>query len=200
MHLQFGAGTLAVGALDAGTDALTTMRYDGPANLRPEASYRVRDGVGELNYLSGRDTDGQWRGLPVIIHSDNATVRMQLAGEVQLALNFEVGAGESDLDLTDLRVTNMHLQSGAASSRIRLPRTAGFTAVTIAGEVGEVSVEIPTGVAADIHVSGGIGGRDVDRTRFQSLGGGHYRSPNYDTAANRVDLHANLGVGQLTIN
>jgi hypothetical protein len=31
-------------------------------------------------------------------------------------------------------------------------------------------------------------------------GGGHYRSPGYDTAANRVELHAILGVGQLTIN
>src|SRR5215210_7109904 len=34
-HVQFNAGTLTVGALDAGADSLATMRYEGPASLRP---------------------------------------------------------------------------------------------------------------------------------------------------------------------
>jgi hypothetical protein len=82
------------------------------------------------------------------------------------------------------------LEPDVVITDIRLPQSAGFTAGTIAGGVGKVSVEIPAGVGADIHVTVGIDGRDVDRTRFQSLGGGDYRSLGYDTAANRVELHA----------
>jgi len=31
------------------------------------------------------------------------------------------------------------------------------------------------------------------------MGGGHYRSPDYETAPNRVDLHIELGIASLTI-
>jgi hypothetical protein len=40
----------------------------------------------------------------------------------------------------------------------------------------------------------------VDQGRFRSLGGGHYRSHDYETTANRVELRANLGVGRLIVN
>jgi hypothetical protein len=103
------------------------------------------------------------------------------------------------MDLTGLRVTDVHLPSGVAPSRFACPRAPASPRAQSPPELAK-SVEIPTGVAADIHVSGGIDGRDVDRTRFQSPEGGHYRSHGYDTAANRVELHAILGVGQLTIN
>jgi hypothetical protein len=199
-HLQFNAGTLTVDALDDGADMLAMMRYNGPANLRPEPSYRVRGGIGELGYVAGRDAEGRLLGLPVVIHGENASMHLRLAQDVPLALTLEFGAGESDLDLTGLRVTNVDLQSGAGRSRILLPESAGLTVVTVSGGVGQVALQIPTGVAADIQVSGGIGSREVDQVRFRSLGGGHYRSPDYETAANRVELRANLGVGELIVN
>jgi hypothetical protein len=199
-HLQFNAGSLTVGTLEDGADMLATMRYDGPANLRPEPSYRVRDGVGELGYVAGREAEGQLLGLPVVIHGENASMHLQLAQDVPHALSHEFGAGESHLDLTSLRVTNVNLQSGAGRSLIRLPRAPGLTVVTISGGVQQVALQIPTGVAADIQVSGGIGSREVDQVRVPPLGGGHYRSPEYETGANRVELRANLGLGQLILN
>jgi hypothetical protein len=125
-HIQFNAGTLTVGALEAGVGTLATMRYEGPVNLRPEPAYRVRDGLGDLSYVAGRDAGGKPLGLPVVIHGDNASMHLQLARDVPLALSLEFGAGESDLDLTGLRVTNLDLHSGAARIRIRLPESAGL--------------------------------------------------------------------------
>jgi hypothetical protein len=198
-HVQFNAGTLSVGALDAGADTLATMQYDGPANLRPEPSYRVRAGLGELEYVAGRDAEGQLLALPIVIHGENASMHLRLARDIPLALSVEFGAGESDLDLTGIRVTNVDLHSGAGRSRVRMPDSAGQTVGTISGGIGEVALQIPTGVAADIYISGGIGSREVDQVRFPSLGGGHYRSPDYETVANRVELRANVGVGKLIV-
>jgi hypothetical protein len=76
-----------------------------------------------------------------------------------------------------------------------LPESAGLTAVTVSGGVGAVALEIPPGVAADIHVSGDIGNREVDQVRVWPFGRGHYRSFDYGTTANRVELRATLGVG-----
>jgi len=37
------------------------------------------------------------------------------------------------------------------------------------------------------------------RDRFQPLGNGRYRSVDYDTAANRVQMHLELGIGDLVV-
>jgi hypothetical protein len=52
-------------------------------------------------------------------------------------------------------------------------------------------------VAARITLDTGIGGVEV-LGNFQRQGN-HYISPDYDTAANRVDLTASSGIGTITI-
>jgi hypothetical protein len=123
-------------------------------------------------------------------------MRLQLARDVPLALNLEFGAGESDLDLTGLRVTNMDLQSATARSPIRLPESAKAQADDL-WRRRRGRRRDSRRVVADILVSGGVGNRKVDQVRFRSLGGGHYRSFDYETAANRVEPIASLGVGSV---
>ena len=65
--------------------------------------------------------------------------------------------------------------------------------------VAELDIEVPTGVAADIVVTTGLGGRHIDTARFQSLGNGRYRSPDYATATNRVEMQLELGIGDLSV-
>ena len=59
--------------------------------------------------------------------------------------------------------------------------------------------EIPPEVAADIQVSGVVDARSIDEARFRPLGGGRYRSPDYETAANRAELETQLGAANLTV-
>jgi hypothetical protein len=40
-----------------------------------------------------------------VIHNESASMRPQLARNVPVAVSVEIGAGESDLDLTSLRVS-----------------------------------------------------------------------------------------------
>jgi hypothetical protein len=114
-----------------------------------------------------------------------------------LVLNVEAGASDSMLDLSALQVTHLDLQTGVADTRVRLPQAAGHTSVSVHGGVTDLSFEVPQGVAADIQVSDGLASRHIDERRFRRIGTGHYRSADYETATNRVDMRytQNLWIG-----
>ena len=197
VRLQFGAGQLTLGALDSRDGSVAKATYDGPAEYLPEPTYRVRDGVGELAYVI-RDTNEV--RLPFVGRArDAARMDVQLAPAVPMTLDIEAGAAESRLDLSALQITRLDLQTGVANTRVRLPEAAGRTAVSLKGGVTDVRLDVPQGVAADIQVSDGLAGRQIDERRFRPMGGGHYRSPEYDTAPNRIDLHIELGLASLII-
>jgi len=195
VRLQFGAGDLNVGALESDDRNIATASFSGPANYAPEPTYRVRDNVGELAYLV-RDVKF---GLPFFRGDEHARMSVRLARNTPLALGIEAGAADSSIDLSALQVTHLDLQTGVADTRVRLPETAGLTSVVVQGGITDLTVEVPQGVAADIRVSSGMASRQIDERRFLPLGGGHYRSADYDTATNRVDMDINLGLATLRI-
>jgi hypothetical protein len=198
MRLEFGAGDLTLGALDGRADTLATMAFQGPADERPAATYRVRDGVGELAYTVSRD--GSRLSFPFVGPGrDHSNMHLLLARGVPIALDIQAGAADSTIDLTGLRVTQLNLQTGAADTTVRLPEAAGITTVSARGGISDLTFEVPRGVAADIQLSGGMNAREIDLTRFRSLGDGHYRSPDFETAANRVVLNVDLGIATLTV-
>jgi hypothetical protein len=121
-----------------------------------------------------------------------------LSSEIPLALDFDTGAGEAQLDLSDLQVTDLRLDTGASSTNLTLPANAGHTRVKISAGAASITVRVPSGVAARIRAAGGLSSINIDRDRFPREGG-VYRSPDYDTAENRVDLDIDTGVGSINV-
>jgi hypothetical protein len=195
VRLQFGAGELNIAALDPGSGNLATATFAGPASQAPEPTYRVHDNFGELEYLV-RDVK---LGLPLVRSDEPTRMTVQLARNAPLALNVEAGAADSVLDLSALHVTHLDLRTGVASTRVLLPQTAGRTSVAVHGGVADLTFEVPRGVAADIRVSDGMASRQIDEQRFRAVGTGHYRSADYDTATNRVDMEIELGIATLSV-
>jgi uncharacterized integral membrane protein len=119
--------------------------------------------------------------------------------DVILALDFETGANESRIDLTDLKVTDLRLQSGASSTDLILPADAGYTRVHIETGAASFNIHVPIGVAARVKVGGALSSVNVDRTRFPKQGG-FYQSSDYDSAANKTDIVVQIGVGSVTVS
>lgn len=121
-----------------------------------------------------------------------------LARDVPISLDFETGASESFIDLSELRVSDVRLKSGASSTRLTLPANAGFTRASIETGAAAVRVEIPSGVAAQIRAHSGLASVTVDTQRFPR-NGDVYQSPDYDGAANKVELRIETGVGSVDV-
>ena len=121
-----------------------------------------------------------------------------LNGEIPLSLDLETGASDTRLDLADLRVTDLRLQTGASATDLTLPANAGHTRAEIRAGAASVTIRVPSGVAARIRVGGGLAGITVDKSRFPRMGD-VYQSPDYDTAPNKVDVDVETGVGSIDV-
>ena len=71
---------------------------------------------------------------------------------------------------------------------------------TVRAESGAASLtfEVPSGVAARIRTRMAIGSTQIDQARFPSTAGG-YESPDFATAANRVEIDLQGGVGSVRV-
>jgi cell wall-active antibiotic response 4TMS protein YvqF len=182
VKIQFGAGTLVTGRSAAGN--LVDGTFDGGVVHRQHGPGRV-----ELQ----QDTS---YGVPWLDKRSDWTVG--LTGDVPLDLEVQTGAARAMLDLADLRVRSVKLQSGASDTRMRLPRTAGMTLVKASAGAASLTIEVPTGVAARIRTNMALGSSRIDESRFPRSAAG-YESPDFGTNANRADIDLSGGVGSITV-
>jgi hypothetical protein len=199
--VRFGAGQLVVGPIEQPrVNALALMNYQGPPQLAPQPRYTpVNGGVGQLEYqTSGRDGPNF---LPFGNgHTDAATLNLNLAPGVPItSLNVQTGATDARLDLSNLRVNTLDMSIGAATTFVRFPEAAGLTTAHISGGASTINLEIPPGVAAQIQHHGGLTTLNVDQSRFPQVNESTFRSPDYDTAQNKVDLNLETGVTTISI-
>lgn len=124
---------------------------------------------------------------------------VQLNPNVPLTLEFETGANQNILDLSQLQATSVVLRTGASATELTLPAGAGLTEVEVHAGLAAVNIHVPLGVAARIRGKMGLAALEVDRTRFQPSGEG-YESPDFATAANRVLLRVEGGLGEVTVS
>jgi hypothetical protein len=195
--VRFGAGQLALGPLTDNQDRLLgTMRYEGQGDFMPEARSRVDGTVARLEYtLSGR---GSMFG-PFGGRSGAPRMDVELSPSVPLTLTVQTGAADATLDLTRLQLSNLDLSTGAASSTIRLPQAAGTSTVHISGGAATITLEVPREVAASIRHRGGLSALTVDESRFPKVNDQVYRSPDFDTARNKVDIVLETGVATIRV-
>lgn len=194
VRIRHGAGRLLVGAGSAPTDLLSGSFGGGL-----DASTK-RDG-GRLSVdmrVKDRDVSHYvfpWtRGNLGVLDWD-----MVLNTAVPLSLVLESGASESRLTLTDLQVKELSISTGASSTVVDLPARAGMTRVRVESGAASVKIRVPAGVAASIVARGALAGIRVDGARFPKSGDLH-RSPEYDTAENKVEILAETGVGSIEVS
>jgi hypothetical protein len=125
---------------------------------------------------------------------------VHLNREVVLNLKIDTGASASVLDLSDLNVVDLDIDSGASSTEVTLPAAAGSTHVDIDTGASSLKIHVPSGVAASIRIKSGIASVNVASGRFPRVDGGLYQSADYPTAANRADITIDAGVGSIEVD
>jgi hypothetical protein len=124
---------------------------------------------------------------------------IHLNRDVPLSLKIDSGASASILDLNDLKVTDLDIDTGASSTELNLPANAGNTHVDIDTGASSLKVSVPEGVAATIRVKSGIASININN-RFSRIGSGLYQSAEFATATNRIDMTIDAGVGSIEVN
>jgi hypothetical protein len=163
-----------------------------PQTNRVDRTFEMR---GDTAAFTLQEQDSQRNDL-VKYRNDDAVWDLRLTQTTPLRLAIEAGIGESTLDFTQLKLTDLDLKTGIGATTLTLPRE-GHLQAHVQGGVGNTTLRIPAGVAVRIALDAGVGKVEV-LGNYQRRGNS-YISPNFDSAANRVDLTASSGIGTITI-
>ena len=183
IHLEFGAGALRVGPAPSGKLVEGTfrggVRYEalpgGRLTLEPDHRHWWRF--------------HEWRGT---------RWDLGVTTEVPLVLRLDSGAADCELDLTETRLTDLDIQTGASQTVVRMPRSAGAVRARIESGAASVTVHIPEEVGARSTCEMGLGSKNIDTGRFPRSGE-VWESPDYASNPNRVDLRIEGGVGTIRV-
>ena len=187
VKLDHGAGRLNIRGGASATEALNGV-------FGAEVDYKSRVEADQLE-VKLRNSPHFWAWYP----GESLDWDIRLNNNIPLNLKIDSGASSSTLDLTDLKVVDLDIDTGASSTEVTLPANAGNTRVDIDSGASSLNIHIPMGVAARIRVKSGIASVNVDSNRFPRIEGGLYQSADYATAVNRADITIDTGVGSVEI-
>ena len=191
VKVNHGAGRMHIGPAPKGSrDALSGVFVGGvEANTHMSGS--------ELKIRLKTPSDFFW-GFPPLSGFEGFSWDFNLNQDVPLRLVIRSGANESTLDLRDLKVTDLSLETGASSTQIIMPSAAGFTSGTIQTGASSVQIQVPDGVAGHFEIKHGLAGIQVDTTRFANSGN-IYETPGFASYPNRIQMTIETGVGSIEI-
>lgn len=195
VDIHMGVGDLRVEALEDSAlllqgDLSYPQRWGAPARV----TYSVSGGRGRL-LVTSRTRSG-W-AIPFGGSASGDRWTLQLSPRVPLSLELEAGVSSSVLDLSRLRLVDLRIRGGVGRAEVRFPAEGEQITARVDGGVGEVILRIPESLAARITVRGGLGSLQVAE-RFERQGD-VYETPGYATAANRLEVYVEGGVGSLRV-
>ncbi|MGB7874800.1 MAG: hypothetical protein WBL25_10485 [Anaerolineales bacterium] len=189
LKLSHGAGRIIVGS-GAAPGQLLSGSFGGGVKHSAHRSGDRLDAHLESQPFAFPPFIGGWQGQGW---------NFNLNRDIPIALKLETGASQSELDLRDLKVTDLKVSTGASKTDITLPANAGMTTVKI--ELGAASLDmvVPQGVEARIRAEQGVSAIEIDTKRFP-YSNGIYESADYSTAQNKVDVKIEAGAGRVAVH
>lgn len=187
--MKHGAGVIQVSSLESKGDLLKGSFSGG---VHPFVS-REGDHI-KVSLKSGVDF---MQVFPRFSGGQGLDWNVAINKKTKVDLKMETGASDNRLDLTDLQVGELRLDTGASSTEMDLPKAAGFTKIKVNSGAASLLVRVPKKVAAKIFVQGLVS-KDIDQNRFPRQGK-YFQSPDYDDAANKVEIRVESGVGSLEV-
>lgn len=222
IDLDFGIGEATITALEDSTNLLEAeITHLGDLEFtvsgEQEKVVRLREEEHHLHF-----------DLFDFFEDQNLRWDVGLSPEIPLSIRIDCGVGESDLDLSQLIITKLDLDSGVGDKTITLPATGSKYEVKVDVGVGQIELRLEDGIDVTIDIDGGVGDtiivvpENVGVRLVGEIGVGEIKVPgsyshtnadedrivgesgvwessNYDDAAHIVTITYDGGVGQFTI-
>jgi len=188
-QIEFPAGELKV---EGGASSLmdASFRYN-VSNWQPQVKYSENGAQGEL--LVNQPGDDK---LPVGGGLINEWT-VQLADDVPIDLTIITGAGNSELNLGALELTNLSIQTGAGVTNVDLNGTWQHDLeVSIEGGVGELTVNLPAEMGVRVDKETALVNVNTDGLIVDGNG---YVNRAYGTAPYTLTLKLQAGVGSVVL-
>lgn len=117
--------------------------------------------------------------------------------DVPLDFRVEMGAGQGNLKLRDMDVTNVELKVGVGQVLLDLtgPRKSDLN-VDLKGGIGQVTVRLPKDVGVKAHAAGGIGSIQAHGMHEND---NEYTNDAWGKTAHKITLDVEGGIGEIEL-
>lgn len=152
-------------------------------------------GLLNLDFKTDHDSRMFW--------NNNPKYYFTLANDFEsIDLDYTIGAGKAELDLVnDLNMDEVNIEIGAGEVDLLIEETSLPRVLTLKIGAGDMEVKLPETVGVKVDYQVGVGSFRVGRDQFAAGLGrdGTYKSDNYDEATVKIEIKAEVGVGNLDI-
>lgn len=199
IDIHAGDGNLTIDRLVGGDPVLAsgTLEYSEQQG-RPARDLVSSNGRATLTLRGGR-AGRPWIRLPWSACNAAAEWRIHLNPTVPSDIAAHSDGGNIRLDLAGMAVTCVSADTGGGNIDVVLPDNAADLSVTARTGAGNVAVRIPSDVAARVHATTGLG-KAIVNPRFAKTDSDTYQSPDFERAANKVEVTVNSGAGNVSVN
>jgi uncharacterized protein YciU (UPF0263 family) len=191
VELRMGGGELK---LQGGADTLLEADFAyNVAEWEPIVEYDVNGDEGQLTIRQPAVDDITDLRLGDYVYEWD----LRFAEDVPMAMDIQLGAGRSDLDVAEVTLTSLDVEVGAGQTTIYLNRDwTDDVDVSIRGGVGEAVIYLPAEVSVRIAVDGGIG-------QVETMGltreGDVYVNQAYAGGDAVLEIEIDGGIGQINL-
>lgn len=199
IDIHAGDGNLTVDGLSRGEQVLASGRLEYSEDQgSPNRRLEVKDGEVSLSILGSKDMRPRFR-LPWSACNAATNWSIHLNPDLSSDITAQSNGGNLKLDFTNMLVTRLFAYTGGGNIDIILPDKSSNLTMDAKSGAGNVSVCLPSGIAAHIRASTGLGKVIMD-PRFDQVDKATYQSPDYEAAAKKVELTLASGAGNIIIN
>lgn len=152
-----------------------------------------RDSVEVLNFrMNSKNKDLQLDEL------DANKVDLRLNPNPIWDINIELGAGETDFDLSAFKVARLRIKGGAAAFDVKLGMPVNQTEVEVKAGMAEVKLSVPEDAGCQIVVAGGLTGKDFEG--FTKQADGSYTTANFNSSAKKIIIQMKGGLSDFEVS
>jgi Domain of unknown function (DUF5668) len=189
LQIELGAVQLEVHA-DSEMSDLYQARFGYPGGQAPQVQV---DGGSVIVRGVGHSSSGF---VPTLRRTASITLNGSIPWDVQVG----GGASQTQLDLRDVDLRSLTVDSGASHLDVRLPSPKGTVQVQISGGASDVTIARPSSVPVQARISGGASNLLVDNNQITTLGGDGVRTTSgYDSASSRYQVNVSGGANNVRI-
>ncbi len=189
VNLDFGAGTVNLdGAAAAGKLAEGSLGYFAK---QPSVLYTG----GAAARLQVSMASGPWTPVPGY---RSPTWTIHLNSKPVYELDLDTGACATHLDLSALKVSTVNLSTGASDSTITFGDSGLDARANLDFGAASVKVRVPRSVGVRVRLSTGLVGTNLSRAGLAKVGS-DWVSPDYEAKASHLDITVDAGASSFNL-
>ncbi len=189
LRLEHGAGSVSING-------------DAAAGVAAAGSKAV--GLEMENHLDGDKLKVKLEAGPTFvpfIGPAGGEWQFSVSREIPVSMKIDAGASNIDLDMSEVKLVFLKVDTGASTLQVKLPANAGYTLVEVESGAASIDLSVPENVGARIRTEQGASSIDLDQKRFLPMEGlrNVYQSANYSEAANQVEITLKGGANSIKL-